>query len=206
VPLTGHQGYGERGLWRKGETPNPFTGKKTWKLCYILEILDPEGEQPVEDGEIGEIVFTTLTKEAMPLIRYRTRDLAALIPEPCACGRTHRRISSIKGRIDDLIIFKGVNMYPSQIEKVLMSFPEVGPIYMIHLETIEDRDYMTIRVEVPTHLLEGEKQHMIGLKRRIIDALQSNILVRPEVELVPAGTIPVPEVGKSKRVIDKRTL
>jgi phenylacetate-CoA ligase len=181
-------------------------GLHVWEDCYILEILDPDGDEPVADGEIGEIVFTTLAKEAMPLIRYRTRDLAALIPEPCACGRTHRRLSSIKGRVDDLIIFKGVNMYPSQIEKVIMSFPEVGPIYMIHLETRNDRDYMTVQVEVAPQVLEGEPQHVANLKGRIVDALQSDILVRPGVQLDPIGTIPVPEVGKAKRVIDKRTL
>ncbi len=181
-------------------------GLHVWEDSYILEIIDPEGDDPVPDGEIGEIVFTTLTKEAMPLIRYRTRDLASIIPEPCPCGRTHRRLSRIKGRIDDMIIFKGVNMYPKQIEEVLMAFPELGEIYLILLETRDNRDWMTIRVEVENAFVKGDPEKVIQLRNRIVDALQSNILVKPQVELLAVGTIEVPEVGKAKKVIDKRTL
>ena len=181
-------------------------GLHVWEDTYIVEILDPESDDPMPDGEIGEIVFTFLTKEAMPLIRYRTRDLAALIPGPCACGRTHRRLSRIKGRIDDMIIFKGVNMYPKQIEEVLMTFSELGEIYLIMMETRNDRDWMTIQVEVKKSFLEGDPEMAEHLRLRIVDALQSDILVRPQVELCPVGTIPVPEVGKAKKVIDKRTL
>jgi phenylacetate-CoA ligase len=180
-------------------------GCHVWEDSFILEVLDPDGDDPVPDGEIGEIILTTLTKEAMPLLRYRTRDLAFINPEPCPCGRTHRRISRIKGRIDDMIIFKGVNMYPKQIEEVLMSFQELGEIYLITLETIENRDWMTIEVEVKVGLLEGEPEHIKALIGRITDELQSDLLVKPAVKLVPLGTIPVPEVGKSKKVIDRRT-
>ena len=181
-------------------------GLHVWEDSYILEIIDPEGDDPVPDGEIGEIVFTTLTKEAMPLIRYRTRDLASIIPEPCPCGRTHRRLSRIKGRIDDMIIFKGVNMYPKQIEEVLMAFPELGETYLILMETRDNRDWMTIRVEVENAFLKGDPEKVIQLRNRIVDTLQSNILVKPQVEFLPVGTIEVPEVGKAKKVIDKRTL
>jgi phenylacetate-CoA ligase len=181
-------------------------GLHVWEDYYILEIIDPEGEAPLPDGDVGEIVFTTLRKEAMPLIRYRTRDLASIIPEPCPCGRTHRRLSRIQGRIDDMIIFKGVNMYPKQIEKVLMSFPELGEIYRILLETRDNRDWMTIQVEVRGQYPDGGQEKVAQLRRRIIDALHTNILVSPQVEILPLGSIEVPEVGKAKKVIDHRTL
>lgn len=181
-------------------------GLHVWEDNYIVEIIDPDGDEPLPDGEMGEIVFSTLTREAMPLVRYRTRDLASLIPEPCACGRTHRRLSRIKGRKDDMIIFKGVNMYPKQIEEIIMDFQEVGEIYLITMGTKDDRDWMTIEIEVKTPFLEGDPDNVANLRRRIVEALKSDILVTPDVKLVPLGTIPVPEVGKAKKVIDKRTL
>lgn len=179
-------------------------GVHIWEDNYIVEVIDPDGDEPLPMGKTGELVYTTLTKEAMPLIRYRSGDLARFIPEPCACGRTHRRISRIQGRIDDMIIWKGVNIFPMQIESILMDIPEIEENYLVVLETDNYVDTMTVQVEVPEVYLEGEKSE--GLRRRIINSLQSELLVKPDVQLMPAGTIPVSEMGKAKRVIDKRSL
>jgi phenylacetate-CoA ligase len=179
-------------------------GLHIWEDNYILEVIDPEGEEPVPLGEEGELVYTTLNREAMPLIRYRSQDLASFIPEPCACGRTHCRISRIQGRVDDMIIWKGVNIFPMQIEKVLMEIPEVKETYLVTLETKKEVDSMTVQAEVMETFLKSDDSQ--ALRTRIIDALQSELLVKPDVQLVPKGTIPVSELGKAKRVIDKRRL
>lgn len=179
-------------------------GLHIWEDNYIVEVIDPEGEEPVPLGEVGELVYTTLNREAMPLIRYRSQDLASFIPEPCACGRTHCRISRIQGRMDDMIIWKGVNIFPMQIEKVLMEIPEVKETYLVTLETRKEADAMTVQVEVMETFLKSDDSQ--ALRTRIIDAFQSELLVKPDVQLVPKGTIPVSELGKAKRVIDKRRL
>ena len=178
-------------------------GLHIWEDNYIVEIIDPEGDEPVPMGEVGELVYTTLQREAMPLIRYRSQDLASFIQEPCKCGRTHCRISRIQGRVDDMIIWKGVNIFPLQIEKVLMEIPEVQETYLVVLETENDVDRMTIQVEVRESFLKGEKSY--ELQARIVNSLQAELLAKPEVQLVSSGTIPVPEAGKAKRVIDKRS-
>ncbi len=179
-------------------------GLHIWEDNYILEVIDPSGDESMPEGEVGEVVFTTLTREAMPLIRYRTRDLASLISEPCPCGRTHRRISRISGRLDDMLIWKGVNIFPMQIEQVIMDFPEAEGTYLVLLETEDDIDTMTVKIEVEEAFLQNDATG--SLKTRITDALQSELLVRPEIELLPTGAIPVSDVGKAKRVIDKRNL
>ena len=179
-------------------------GLHIWEDNYIVEIIDPEGDEPVPAGETGELVYTTLTRQAMPLIRYRSGDLAYFIPGPCGCGRTHCRISRIQGRMDDMIIWKGVNIFPTQIEQVLMEIPELQETYLVVLETEDDVDRMTVQVEVEETILGGDMSD--NLRTHILDALQSELLVRPEVQFVPPGTIPVSEVGKAKRVIDNRRL
>jgi phenylacetate-CoA ligase len=179
-------------------------GVHIWEDSFIVEIIDPEGDEPMPAGSVGELVYTSLAREAMPLIRYRSRDLAYFIPEPCICGRTHCRISRIQGRMDDMIIWKGVNIFPMQIDSILMDIQEVKETYQIVLATANDVDTMTIRVEVSDAHMKGEKSE--GLQKRITDSLQSELLVKPEVQLVPAGTIPVSEMEKAKRVIDNRTL
>jgi len=181
-------------------------GFHVWEDHYIVEVLEPDGDDPVPEGEVGEVVFTSLTKDAMPLLRYRTRDLASFIPEPCPCGRTHRRLSRIQGRFDDMMVFKGVNIFPMQIEQVLMNMPEIGETYLIVLETKDDRDWMNIQVEVGDDILKGDPEKAKDLRARLVDALQSEVLVRPEIQFMSKGSIPVTEVGKAKRVIDKRTL
>lgn len=179
------------------------TGMHVWEDNYILEVVDPKTLEPVKDGYEGELVFTTLKREGMPILRYRTKDLASVCIEPCPCGRTHRRITRIKGRTDDMLIVKGVNMYPVQIEKTLMSIPEVGSNFQIVLDRKEYNDYMTIKVEVLGEIFKGEMKQLDNLRNRIIENLRSEILISPSVELVEPNTLPKSE-GKAARVIDNR--
>ncbi len=179
-------------------------GLHIWEDNYVVEIIDPEGDEPVSPGEVGELVYTTLQREAMPLIRYRSRDLASFIQEPCDCGRTHRRISRIQGRVDDMFIWKGVNIYPLEIEKVLMEFKELQATYLVVLETKNGVDRMTVQVEAAKEFLEG--QTSVELQAQIGDSLRAELFARPEAQLVSSGSIPLPEVGKAKRVVDKRSL
>lgn len=178
-------------------------GMHVWEDSYILEVIDPKTLEPVPDGEEGELVFTTLNREAMPILRYRTRDLAFVYPEPCACGRTHRRIARIKGRTDDMLIIKGVNCFPVQVERTLMAFPEVGNNYVIVLEKAGPMDEMIVRIEVREEILRGGIRHLEALRRRIVHALQDEILITPKVELVEPGSLPTTE-GKAVRVVDRR--
>jgi phenylacetate-CoA ligase len=179
-------------------------GLHIWEDSFIVEIIDPKGDEPVPQGAIGELVYTTLAREAMPLIRYRSGDLAYFLSDPCPCGRTHRRISRIHGRVDDMIIWKGVNIFPMQIESVLMNIPEIKGSYMVVLETDYGVDRMTIKIEVGDAYLVGEKSERF--REQIVDMLQSELLVKAEIQFVPVGTISVSEDGKAKRVIDKRIL
>jgi phenylacetate-CoA ligase len=177
-------------------------GMHLWEDNFILEIIDPETGKPVPDGEKGELVLSTLCREAMPILRYRTRDIVTTIPGKCRCGRTHRRISRIIGRSDDMIIIRGVNIFPQQIERVLMGVKAVAQNYQIVLESY---DQMTVRVEITKDLFDGRVEHLVNLRNEITEKLRSEILVRPKVELLEPGSLPVSE-GKSIRVIDKRTL
>ena len=177
-------------------------GLHIWEDSFLVEVIDPDGDEPVPAGEVGELVYTSLNREAMPLIRYRSRDLASVIQEACACGRTHGRISRIKGRVDDMIIWKGVNVFPTQIDGVLMDTPELAGAYLVVLDTEDDVDTMTIKMEVGEEYLAGERSE--GLRRRVAAMFQAELLVKPEIQCVPVGTIPVSESEKAKRVMDKR--
>jgi phenylacetate-CoA ligase len=177
-------------------------GLHLWEDHYILEIIDPATSEPVPEGETGELVLTTLNREAMPILRYRTRDITAIIPEPCKCGRTHRRLNRITGRSDDMLIIRGVNIFPQQIERVLMSFPQVGRNYVIVIEGLDD---MTVKVELAAAGFDGQVEHVAALQTQLVEKLKAEIWVRPKVELPAAGSLPVAE-GKAKRVIDKRSL
>jgi phenylacetate-CoA ligase len=177
-------------------------GMHLWEDNYILEIVDPQSGKPLPDGQPGELVLTTLCREAMPLLRYRTRDMTSIVPGPCRCGRTHRRIQRIRGRSDDMLIVRGVNIYPQQIEQVLMSLPQVGRNYLIVLEGLDE---MTVKVELAAGSFDGRVDQLVQLQTQIADRLRTEILTRPKVELVPAGSLPVSE-GKAKRVIDNRSL
>ena len=178
-------------------------GMHIWEDSFLVEIIDPATLQPVADGEEGELVMTTLQRAGMPILRYRTKDLTRIIPEPCACGRTHRRIERIKGRTDDMLIIKGVNIFPMQIEKKLMEIPGVGTNFLIILERKEFNDSMTVKVEVSKELFSGELKQLEMLRKKIIEELKSEILITPKVDLVEQDIIPKGE-GKAVRVIDKR--
>lgn len=178
------------------------TGLHLWEDNYIMEIIDPVTGEQLPDGERGELVLTTLCREAMPILRYRTRDITRIKPGKCPCGRTHRRISRILGRSDDMFIVRGVNVFPQQIEQVLMGVRGVAQNYQIVLESLDE---LTIRVEIARDMFDGNIEHLLAMKNEIIEKVRSSVLVRPHVELLEPGTIPITE-GKAKRVIDKRTL
>ncbi|MBP6124643.1 MAG: phenylacetate--CoA ligase [Phycisphaerae bacterium] len=174
-----------------------------WEDGYLIEIINPQTGEPVEEGQEGEVVFTNLIRYAMPLLRYRTRDLAFLHPEPCPCGRTSRRISRITGRTDDMLIVNGVNVFPSQIEEVLMSIPDVGTNYQIHLSRHEGLDRLTVKVELYSKLFTGDLSYLEALKAKIKEKLRASITINSRVELNEPGSLPAFE-GKAKRVVDER--
>jgi len=178
-------------------------GMHIWEDHYFVEIIDPKTMKPVSEGEEGELVLTTLKREGMPILRYRTKDLTRIIPGPCACGRTHRRIDRIKGRTDDMMIVKGVNIFPIQIEKKLMEIPGVGTNFVIILEREGYDDTMIVKVEVQNEFFAGDVKQRESLGKRIVDELRADILVTPKVELVGPGSLPSTE-GKALRVIDNR--
>ena len=172
---------------------------------FLLEILDPNTLEPVPEGEVGELVITTLTKEAFPMIRYRTRDLTRFIPGPCACGRTMRRMQRVMGRSDDMLIIKGVNVFPMQIEKVLFEVEGIEPHYQIIVDRENHTDRITVLVEVMESIFFDEltKQRMVI--DRIKSRLASELGLQVEVKLVEEKTLERYE-GKAKRVIDRRQL
>lgn len=174
-----------------------------WEDCYLIEIVDPETLEPVPDGTEGEMVLTTLDRHAMPIIRYRTRDLTRIIPEPCACGRTHRRIARITGRSDDMFIIKGCNVFPIQIERVLMRIPNVANDYLITLDTNEEGDTMLVQAELAPDSFSDDYKQLETLRKRIARELCDEILVTPTIQLVAPGALPKSE-GKAVRVIDRR--
>ncbi|MEA2014005.1 MAG: phenylacetate--CoA ligase, partial [Thermodesulfobacteriota bacterium] len=178
-------------------------GMHIWEDNFIVEIINPDTLEPVSDGEEGELVLTTLLRDGMPILRYRTKDLTRIIPGPCECGRIHTRIERIKGRTDDMLILKGVNIFPIQIEKKLMEVPGVGTNFLIILERKGFNDHMTVRVEVNKAFFSGDLKQLENLRHRIIEELKSDILITPKVELVEPGSLPKSE-GKAVRVIDKR--
>ena len=177
-------------------------GLHLWEDCYLMEIIDPETLEPVPDGEIGELVLTTLDRDAMPLLRYRTRDLTRIIPGECPCGRTHRRIDRLKGRSDDMFIVKGVNIFPMQIEKILLQFKELGTNYLITIETVGNNDELTIEVELG-ELFTDDYSQLQQLTKEITHRLKDEILLTPKVKLVDRGSLPQSE-GKAIRVKDLR--
>jgi phenylacetate-CoA ligase len=176
-------------------------GLHIWEDNYIVEIVDPVTLEPVADGEVGELVLTTLNREAMPLFRYRTRDLTRFLPGDCPCGRTHRRLARFQGRSDDMIIVKGVNIFPIQIEKILMQFPELASDYLITIETVGDNDEMTIEVELAQST--DDFALLQNLTKEIARRLKDEILLTPRVKLVGKGVIPQTD-GKAVRVKDLR--
>jgi phenylacetate-CoA ligase len=170
---------------------------------FLVEWINPDTLEPVKPGEIGEMVITTLTKEAFPVIRYRTRDLTRLIPEPCPCGRTMRRMTRILGRTDDMLIIRGVNVFPQQIENVLFEIEGVAPHYQIIIDRKGALDDTTVNVEVSESMFFDEMKKQSQLKETIKKRLASELGISVEVKLVEKKTLERFE-GKAKRVIDNR--
>ncbi|MEE1542716.1 MAG: phenylacetate--CoA ligase, partial [Paludibacteraceae bacterium] len=156
-------------------------GLHIWEDYVIAEILDPETLEPVAEGEVGELVLTTINREAMPLFRYRTRDLTRFLPGECPCGRTHRRISRFQGRSDDMMIVKGVNIFPVQIEKILMGFKELGMNYLITIETVGNNDEMMVEVELGEVRIDDFPK-LQALTKEITRQLKDEILLTPRVK------------------------
>jgi phenylacetate-CoA ligase len=172
---------------------------------FIAEIIDLETGESLPPGETGELVFTTITKEAFPVIRYRTKDITRLMPEPCACGRTFHRMDRVSGRTDDMLIIRGVNLFPSQIEHVLMSVEEVEPHYQLIVNREGSLDTIEIQVEVSETIFSDEIKVMESLSRRIQKDIKDLLGISATVKLVEPKTIQRSE-GKAQRVIDNRKL
>ena len=172
---------------------------------FYPEIISPETLENLPAGQKGELVFTTLTKEGMPLLRYRTKDLCSIMEGECPCGRTNVRISRIMGRSDDMLIIRGINVFPSQVESVILDMPEFEPHYQLIVDRVNNLDTLQVLVEVRKEYLSDEISRMLALKKRLADKLKSVLTVGADVKLVEPNTIARSD-GKSKRVIDKRKI
>jgi len=172
---------------------------------FIPEIIHPETLEPMPDGEIGELVFTTVTKEGIPIIRYRTRDLTRLIYDKCKCGRTLVRMEKCMGRSDDMLIIRGVNVFPSQIESVLLEMSETEPHYLLIVEREGTLDILKVMVEVQEQFFSDEVRELEALKKKITQNIQNTLGISVNVKLVEPKTIER-TAGKSKRVIDNRKI
>jgi phenylacetate-CoA ligase len=170
---------------------------------FYPEIIDPETGEPLPPGSTGELVFTTLTKEGMPLIRFRTRDLTRLIYEKCQCGRTTVRMEKIMGRSDDMLIIRGVNVFPSQVEAVLCEMEEVEPHFFITVDRVNNTDTFDIQVEVKEQFYTDDIKGMVKLQKKVVSKLQSVIGLSPNIILSEPRSIERSQ-GKAKRVLDKR--
>ena len=180
-------------------------GLHIWEDYFIVEIIDPVTLKPVPDGQLGELVLTTINREGMPLLRYRTRDLTRILPGECPCGRHHKRLARLQGRSDDMMILKGVNIFPIQIEKILLGFPELGTDYLITLETVDGGDIMTVDVEL-ARLDSDDYTQLQGLAKEITRQLKDEILITPKVRLVKKGSLGASDEKKAVRVRDLRKL
>jgi len=178
-------------------------GMHIWEDSYIAEIVDPDTLQPVKDGEVGELVMTTLRRTAMPLIRYRVRDLTRFLEGECDCGRVHRRMARMVGRSDDMLIVRGVNVFPSQIEEVMLRHDWLGGNYLIHLTTAESLDQMTVKVEMAQGAFDGSLDTVRARRTELQHELRDQIGFNASIEIGEPGSLPASE-GKAKRVIDDR--
>jgi len=178
-------------------------GLHIWEDHFIPEIINPDTGEVLPDGEKGELVITTITKEGIPMIRYRTRDITRIIPEPCICGRTHIRLERMSGRTDDMLIIRGVNVFPSQIESILMKIEGVEPHYQLVIDRDENLDTLEIQVEVNENIFSDEIKVLQGLSKEIRHQIKEFLGVTCEVRLVEPKSLARSE-GKAQRVIDKR--
>lgn len=172
---------------------------------FYPEIIDSVTLEPLPIGEQGELVFTTLTKEGMPLLRYRTKDLTSLMPGECACGRTSVRMTPIMGRSDDMLIIRGINVFPSQVESVILSMKEFEPRYMLVVDRVNNLDTLQVQVEVRRDYFNDDIGGMLALRKQLADKLKSVLSISADVKLMEPNSIQRSQ-GKSQRVIDKRVL
>ena len=177
-------------------------GLHIWHDCYLTEVIDPVTGERLAPGERGEMVITPLVKEALPLVRYRTGDITRLLEGECACGRG-QKIERITGRSDDMLVIRGINIFPSQIEHVLRSLPEVGDQFMVYVDRVRHLDEMTIEVEMTRAGFSGELQDLARVQKKIAGELHNTLGLRTAVKLVEPGSLPRFE-GKAKRVVDRR--
>ncbi len=180
-------------------------GIHIWADQFLIEVIDPETGEQLGDGESGELVITTLAKEALPLIRYRIGDITVINKQPCSCGRTHPRIMRVFGRADDMLIVRGINVFPGQVESVLMNIPQVGEHFMIIVDRINELDIMKVQIEMTDEAFSDKINDIISLEKKVADSLKSVLNIAVKVELVEKGTIPR-SMGKAKKVIDNRKL
>ncbi|MDF1534443.1 MAG: phenylacetate--CoA ligase [Methanosarcinaceae archaeon] len=178
-------------------------GIHIWADQFLVEIIDPKTGESVSDGEQGELVITTLAKEALPLVRYKIGDLTVKTSEVCKCGRTHPRIMRVLGRVDDMLIIRGINVFPGQIESVLMNIPEVGEHFMIIVDRVNELDTMKVQIEMTDAAFSDKVNDIISLEKRVASSLKSVLNLAVKVELVENGSLPR-SMGKSKKVIDNR--
>jgi phenylacetate-CoA ligase len=178
-------------------------GLHVWEDHFIVEIIDPDSGEVLPYGEQGELVITTITKEGIPMIRYRTRDITRIIAEPCICGRSHHRLQRMSGRSDDMLIIRGVNVFPSQIESVLMNIEGVEPHYLLIVDREENLDTLEVQVEVNEKTFSDEIKGLQKLSRTIQDAIKDMLGISCRIRLVEPKTIARSE-GKAQRVIDNR--
>ena len=180
-------------------------GLHVWEDYFLIEILDPSTKEPLPDGEVGELAITTLGKEGMPTLRYLTHDLTSIIAEPCICGRTHRRIARLRGRTDDMLIIRGVNVFPSQIEGVLAKMKGVMPHYIIIVDRVNNLDTIEIKVELTPDIFSDEVRKIEAIRNELTHSIRDVLNLTAKITLVPPKSIERSE-GKSKHVIDKRNL
>lgn len=180
-------------------------GFHIWSDIALTEIIDPKTEEPVEPGEKGELTVTILKKEALPMIRYRIGDITSMDDSPCPCGRTHPRVKRITGRVDDMLIIRGINVFPSQVEYALMEIPEVGQHFQIVVERKGALDDMLVRVELNKEAFSDKITDIMKVRQKVEHRLKNSLNVNADVELVEPGSLPRFE-GKSKKVVDKRSL
>ena len=178
-------------------------GLHIWEDHFLIETIDPKTGEVLPAGEEGELVFTTLTKTGLPILRFRTRDISVIETESCNCGRTHSRMMRIRGRSDDMIIIRGVNVFPSQIEYAIMGLPELAAQYQIILERPDALDIFTIKVELTEKSVKASPQELEGLKRKIKQKVNNVTGLSPIIELAKPGELPR-TAGKAKRVLDMR--
>ena len=180
-------------------------GLHMWEDYFIPEIIDPATGEPLPDGEMGELTITTIGKEGMPTIRFRTHDLTSIIPEPCKCGRTHRRIRRLHGRTDDMLIIRGVNVFPSQVESAITGIPGIAPRYLLIVDRVHNLDTLEVQVELLPELVSDEVRKIEALQDRVKRAIEQVLGLGVSLRLMPPNSIERSQ-GKTQHTIDKRKL